>query len=88
MNVVEKYGAEWYWNKSEGDLVFELYEEKLDLIGAIHEKPTGLFSACLYEKVKDHTLVSPIWNGVKPDALFDDLIEAKAYVKALIANRL
>ena len=88
MNVVEKYGADWYWSRSKGDLIFELYEEKLDLIGAIHENPAGLFSACLYEKVKDHTLVSPSWSEIKPDALFDDMNEAKAYVKALIANRL
>ena len=88
MNVVDKYGADWYGSDYEGDHIFELYNDELDLIGAVHKKPAGLYSACLYEKLRDHTLVSPNWSSIKPDALFDDLDEAKAHIMALIANRL
>ena len=87
MNVVKKYGADWYWSDNKGDLISELYDDKLDLLGAVHETPARVYSACLYEKVRDPTLVSPSWSEIMPSALFDDLDEAKAHVMALIANR-
>ncbi len=87
MNIVDKYGAYWHRSDYEGDLIFEFYDDKLDLIGAVHKKPAGLYVACLYEKVEDPMFDSPSWSEIKPDALFDNLDEAKAHITAQIANR-
>jgi len=88
MNVVEKFGADWYCSEEDGQLVFETYSDELGLIGAVHQKSTRLFVACLHEKVKDNFYDSLIWSRIKPESLFDDLDEAKAYVNAMIKKRL
>ena len=88
MNVVEKYGAHWYWSEGDGRLVFETYSDDLGLIGAVHQKSTRLFVGCLHEKVKDQFYASLVWSRMKPESIFDNLEEAKAYVDALIKERL
>ena len=87
MNVIEKHGAEWYWSVNDGELVVELYDAEVDVIGAVHKRSEGVFRGCLYGKIKDPGAEAPNWAAMQPEALFDNLEEARDHVLALIAEQ-
>ena len=89
MPTTEKHGGFWYDDEGYGTLVFELYDEGLDLIGTVYEKKHGYFVAQLHEIDRNYTgdFRLPFWNTIRPEALFDDKKEAVLHVEALLLAR-
>ena len=80
MSDPEKHGATWLESVYVGELVFEHYDARLDILGAIHRRSPALYVACLYGKVKDPGLDFAHWARIRPEAVFDDLEEAKEHI--------
>ena len=87
MEIVEKNGADWYWSERKGELLYETYDEDLDLIGAVHKDRYGFYIAALYKKLKDPGLANPAWACERPEGKFDNYVDAVTHVKALLINR-
>lgn len=84
MKEIEKYGATWRWSEHDGELRYETYDERLDLIGAVHEYPHGVYVSCLYSKTEVPG-GGYVWSQA-PQAQFDDLRLAVDHVRTLMAE--
>ena len=77
---VEKHGGFWLDSPRDGQLVFELYDDRRDLLGIVFRRADGLLKSVLFEKVADPQWTLPVWSERRPEALFDREDDAQKHI--------